>query len=474
MSSPMARAAVLSGSAAAATVPRGQLIIDGEPLPAAHLLRMVDSATSALEDLGVGEEAAVSTPARSGLPVVVAALAARRLGAALVFGVTPPADGAQPRRMPAARVCDGPSGGDPVVEPARPGPGDSLALPGECAVVFPTSGSTGWPKSVLLSRGALEYQAAASGERFEVTPADHWVVPIPLSHAYGFSILQMWLRFGCTLHVLSALRPGGVAKAVGDPRSSMLDGVPALYAVLLRLAEREHDLRGRLAGLRLRGCGGDVLPEPLHRRFAEVTGQPIHDGYGLTEAGPNVAVSTPSVFRPGTVGRALSGTQVKIANETGELLVRGPGLMSGYLDDPGATARAFTAGGWLRTGDRADLSADGFLRIIGRLKDVIIVQGETFAPAAIEQVLLEHPGVAGAAVVGQPGGRQGDRVVAYIVARSPAPGASLVAELARSCRAVLPPAMRPRTIELIARLPLLATGKLDRGALRRRGGHGDG
>ncbi|MGD3110855.1 class I adenylate-forming enzyme family protein [Streptomyces sp. YGL11-2] len=453
-------------------LPRGQLIIDGAPVPRARLARAVDAVTKALEDLGIGEGTAVSTPARTGLPVITAAVAAQRLGAVLVLGEDPLGeDGhAALRGTIRARVQGDPAGLEPSVVRVEFGePESPLPYPG--ASIFWTSGSTGTPKAVLLSRFALDYQATASAERFEVSAADGWVVPIPLSHAYGFSIMQMWLRFGCTLHLLSTMHPNVVAKSVCEPGSSMLDGVPALYGVLLRIAERDPGLRARLSGLKLRGCGGDVLPETLRRRFTEAVGQPIHDGYGLTEAGPNVAVSAPSAHRAGTAGKALCGTELRIAPGSGELLVHGPGLMTGYVNDPAATAAAFTTDGWLRTGDRAELSADGFLRITGRLKEVIIVQGETFAPSSIEQVLLEHPDVAEAAVLGLPrGNARGDHVIAYVVPQTSADQAVLVPELTRLCRAELPVVMRPRTIETVTEFPRLASGKLDRAALRRKGG----
>jgi acyl-CoA synthetase (AMP-forming)/AMP-acid ligase II len=456
----------------------GPLIVDGEPVAPQRLRRIVDDATRALEGLGVHAGTAVSTPSRTGIGVVVAALAAARLGALPVLGEELLAKaGPELGGAVTARVCDDPAGRGVRVAPFRPAAGgpdrEVRALPEHGGAVFWTSGSTGTPKAVLLPRSALDYQASAGGERFEVSAADHWVVPIPLSHAYGFSILQMWLAHGCTLHVLSTMHPGRVVAALGDPRSTMLDGVPALYRVLCRLAERDPDLRGRLAALRLRGCGGDVLPESMRRGFARVVGRPIHDGYGLTEAGPNVAVSAPSAYRDGTVGRALRGTALRLEPDTGELLVRGPGLMSRYLDAPNATADVLTPDGWLRSGDRAELTGDGFVRIVGRLKEVIIVQGETFAPSVIEQVLLEHPQVADAAVVGLAlGDLRGDHVAAYVVPRTPqAPGdGSLARELSSACRAALPPVMRPRSIETLDALPLLPNGKLDRAGLRRRGG----
>ncbi|MGI8329147.1 class I adenylate-forming enzyme family protein [Actinomadura scrupuli] len=459
-----------------------RLVVDGTQVPGGTLTRHLDDVTAALEECGVGPGTAVCTTARTGVPLVVTMMAADRLGAVAVLGEGPPGSAGVPRSVRAKVGAD--ARGVPVVEPvaAFAGLPPDPALPPEGGAVFWTSGSGGTPKAVLLSRTALDYQAEASWERFEATADDHWLVPLPLAHAYGFSILHMWRRFGPALHVLSTLRPAAVADRLIDPRITLLDGVPGLYGLLLRLAERDPVLRTRLAGLRLRGCGGDVLPGELAGRFAAVVGQPIHDGYGLTEAGPNVAVSGPGTYRPGTVGTALRGTELRTDPATGEVLVRGPGLMTGYLGDPESTASILPADGWLRTGDRGELLPGGFLRITGRLKDVIIVQGETFAPSTVEDVLYGVAGVAEAAAVGVPhGSPRGDLVMAYVVPQDRGTGRltggitdraardGLAAALEARCRACLPPVLRPRRIELVPELPTLSSGKLDRAALRYRG-----
>ena len=405
--------------------------------------------------------------------------AADRLGAAVVLGEGPAVtrgDDASPLGLCAVRARVGADArGRPAVTPAgrRPDPsrgtdGDAL-LPRDASAIFWTSGSTGAPKAVLLGRPALEYQAEASWERFRGERADHWLVPLPLAHAYGFGIVRMWLRHRPTLHVVSGIRAGAVAGHLMDPRATLLDGVPSLYGILARLAERAPRLARRLAALKLRGCGGDVLPASTARRFADVVGAPIHDGYGLSEAGPNVAVSGPDVHRSGTVGTALRGTELRIDPRDGEILVRGPGLMTGYLGDEKATAEAVTADGWLRTGDRGELSADGYLRVTGRLKDAIVVQGETFAPSEVEAAFEAIREVTDVAVVGVPhAGPRGDLVVAFVATDDRVDRAALRGRLHTALRSSLPPALRPRHIEFTAALPKLPSGKTDRAALRRR------
>lgn len=444
----------------------GRLIIDGEIVSRSTLIWLADQTTASLASHGVGPEAAVLAATPTGLPLIATVIAAERLGAAVILGETPPG-GIMPNCI-GASVYAGPVL-RPEIQPASPAAAQRASLPCDSAAVFWTSGSTGSPKAVLLSQGALRYQAEGSSERLGVTHHDTWLVPLPLNHAYGFSILQMWLRHGPTLHLLSNLRSHALASHVCRPKTTMLDGVPGLYRILLRVAERDADVRHSLARLRLRGCGGDVLAPALSERFASVVGAPLHDGYGLTEAGPNVAVSAPGCHRKGTVGRALRGTGLRTVEATGELLVRGPGLMTCYLDDPLSTAAAFASDGWLRTGDQGKVDADGFVRITGRLKEVLIVQGESVAPSFVEQAMENFPGVLDVAVVGvrRPVEQvRGDMVLAYVVLSQKS--SATVTALERACRAALPPGLRPRKIVVVDALPRLASGKVDRAALRRK------
>ncbi len=362
-----------------------------------------------------------------------------------------------------AEVVDG-AGGVPLVlpHPAATDPG----LPAEAAAVFPTSGSTGRAKLVVLSHDALDYQARETAQRLALSEADAMLVPLPLAHAYGLSILLMWLAGAGRLLLETTFTAAGLTGRLLTHDVTTLDGVPSMYSVLFKAAAREPELADRLRRLRVRGIGGDVLHPALAARF-DALGAGLHDGYGLTEAGPNVAISAPGAVRPGTVGTPLPGSQVRRDPATGELLIDTPSRMLGYLGDPQATAAAFTADGWLRSGDLGDVEPDGHVRVLGRLKEVLIVDGETHAPQLIEDVFRALPGVAEACVLGvrspDDASGRGDRLVAFVELADPVS----VMDLRTVCRRDLPPRLRPRDIHVDVPMPRTSTGKVDRAALRR-------
>jgi long-subunit acyl-CoA synthetase (AMP-forming) len=213
----------------------------------------------------------------------------------------------------------------------------------------------------------------------------------------------------------------------------------------------------------------------LAERFLQEVGVPLHNGYGLTEAGPNVAISSPSEHKIGTVGQPLADTQIRIDAQDGEVLVRSPSLMLGYLGAPGS---GFTTTGWLRTGDVGAIDQDGFLRIFGRRKETIIVHGETFPPETLEAALDSCPGIKASAVVGLPSGQpRGDQIIAFVESSQPSAvsgrpgnrgGADAEAQrIRKASAAVLPPQFVPRRIVVIPEIPRLRSQKVDRRTLRR-------
>lgn len=436
----------------------GPLFVDGERVGDRWLERAVGHAAAAFD--AIGPDARVTASADP-VATVVAALAARRTGNPLALSAR---RGPGDASVAEVRLTGGAAEVAPLRAAVPPAP-----LPAGTAAIFTTSGSSGEPKQVALSAAALDYQGAATRERLGVEAGDGMCVPVPPHHAYGFSVLQMWQLTGASLYLESSFRPDRIAERLADPRVTTLDGVPSMYAALLNRAARDTGLARRLADLRVRGCGGDVLPSTLAERFRQVVGAPIHDGYGLTEAGPNVAVSGPGCWRPGTVGPPLTGTRVRVSDE-GELLVRGPGLMLGYVGDPAATARTIDPEGWLHTGDLAGIDPDGHVRVLGRSKDVLIIHGETFAPSEVEAALADHAGVAEACVVPVRSGQaRGDRILAFVVADGRQPADTLVAGLRQQARVRLPAVLRPVDIRLVDALPRLASGKPDRQELRRWG-----
>ncbi|NUK00702.1 class I adenylate-forming enzyme family protein [Streptomyces lunaelactis] len=443
----------------------GALVIDGDLITPTALRTAVERTVVALDrDIGPGRPSlAVGVDATTGPAVIVTALAASRLGVPLFLrGHSAVVQQWPPQVGPVAS----PAGGElaPVVtathrRPARP------PEPGTGAV-FWTSGSSGAAKAVALSRSALDYQAGATARHLGIDGDDALLLPLPLNHAYGFSVFGIWRRFGGELNVHTVLRPEAVAADVKGRRTTSLDGVPFLYTLLARAAGSDPVLRDALARLTVRGCGGAVLPAAVAAHFLDVVGAPVHDGYGLTEAGPNVALSSATHCRAGTVGTPLPGTEVRIAPDTGEVLVRGPGLMTGYLGRADATREALPGDGWLRTGDTGALDPDGYLSVLGRLKDIIIVLGENHAPATIEDVLRADESVGDAVAVGVPTQQaHGDAVFAFVEPADPGRPPSERA-LRTRCYRGLPPLLRPRFIQVGA-LPRLPGGKADRQRLRR-------
>jgi acyl-CoA synthetase (AMP-forming)/AMP-acid ligase II len=226
--------------------------------------------------------------------------------------------------------------------------------------------------------------------------------------------------------------------------------------VLTALASHPLVDRFDVSSLEVVGCGGAPATAELERTAAERLGCVVAQGYGMTEAGPMIACSgsRPPVVRRGSVGRIMPGTEVRLVD--GEVWVRGPQLMTGYLDDPEATAATIDADGWLHTGDLGHFDDDGFLYLRDRVKDLIKVRGFQVAPAELEHLLREHPSVVDAAVVGAPDDDAGERPIAFVVARGEVDREALMALVAGQ----VAPYKRLRDLELVDALPRSPTGKL--------------
>ncbi|MFI2739294.1 class I adenylate-forming enzyme family protein [Streptomyces sp. NPDC018711] len=433
------------------------LTVDGEHVPPARLARLVTRTAGELAAAGAGPGRAAALASDHPLTAVVAALAAEAADAPLLL------DGATPARhiAPAAVVRSTGSGEPLVTAAARP-----LGVPEETAAVFWTSGSSGDPKAVAVSAAALAHQARATAARMRVTADDRLLLPLPLRHAYGYSVLRVWRTTGAHLYAESGFHLRGVLTRLAAEGITSLDGVPSMYRMLTAEAAKDPDTARLLAGLRIRGCGGDVLTPALYDDFLAATGTPLHDGYGLSEAGPNVALNAPDDLRRGTVGRLLDGVRARPAGPGQEIQIASPSLMLGYLDPVtgGLDRTAFTADGWLRTGDTGAVTADGWLTVGGRVKEVLVVHGETVAPTVVEDAVRAADGVVDAAVVGVRRGDRGDTVWAFVES-SDDDRAAVAGRVAEACRR-LPPHARPRTVQVLASLPRTRSGKYDRVRLR--------
>lgn len=338
------------------------------------------------------------------------------------------------------------------------------------AVIVYTSGTTGPPKGVLLSRAAIASNLDALARAWHWTDADVVAHALPLFHVHGLILGVLGpLRLGGTVHHLGAFSSAAVAEALHG-RATMLFGVPTMYHRLAADATVDPALAAALAKARLLVSGSAALAAVDHERIAQATGQRVVERYGMSETLMNCAVRADGERRAGTVGPPLDGVQVRLLDDDGvtitasddasigEIAVRGPNLFLGYLNRPDATAEAMRDG-WFRTGDLATRAADGYLRIVGRrATDLIKSGGFKIGAGEIENVLLEHPGVAEAAVTGAPDPDLGERVVAWIV---PAEGCRpQPQELADRVATTLAPHKRPREFHFLSALPRNELGKI--------------
>jgi O-succinylbenzoic acid--CoA ligase len=335
------------------------------------------------------------------------------------------------------------------------------------AVAILTSGTTGRPKAAVLSHASMAASAAAWSAALPA--ATGWVLCLGLAHVAGVGVAWRAIGAGVPLRTIPAFDAALVLDALRHRPASHASLVPAQLIRLLDAADREARGPGH-ANLRAVLLGGAPIPPDLVTR-ALAAGWPVVPTYGLTEAGSGVsALATGDVAaHPGSAGRPLPGVEVRIADPaadgTGELQVRTPAAFSGYLGHPEATAAAFEADGWLRTGDAGRIDEDGFLHVLDRRDDLLVSGGENVFPAEVEAVIAEHPAIAEAGVAGRADPTWGAVPVASVVLRPGAPVPS-DADLQAFCRARLAPYKIPVAFLVVAALPRTESGKLRRVELR--------
>jgi len=335
----------------------------------------------------------------------------------------------------------------------------------DLAVCLYTSGTSGRPKGALLSHGNLIFLTKACITRMDMRTEDHSLCVIPLAHIFSqLTNMLMPISLGGSVTILPRFIPRAVLNEIAAKNISYLCAVPAMYSALLSVLSQAQDLN--IASLRVCVSGGAPLPLETSKVFMEKYNIPLLEGSGPTEA---VACIGPlEANKPGSVGPPLEGVKVKIVNENdqelpqgeiGEFCVQGPNVMQGYLNLSEATAEALR-GGWFHTGDLAKIDEDGYVYLIGRKKDMILVGGMNVYPSEIEQCLFSHPQILEAAVIGIPDKDRGEMPKAFIVLR---PGStSEPKEFILYCRKYLANYKCPRQVVILDCLPKNPTGKVDK------------
>ena len=352
-----------------------------------------------------------------------------------------------------------------------PGPSSGAALdPGQTALLPYSSGTTGLPKGVMLTHANLTAAARQLGAALRLTPRDRFLALAPFAHVMGFVVsLCAPLAAGATVVTLPRYGLHALLAAVQRHRVTVLAVPPP---VLAALARDPHAGRYDLSSVELIVCGGAPLGRDLQleaaRRFPAAS---VGQGYGLTETTAVISVSARGGAEPGSAGQLVPGTELRVVDpatgcdagpgEPGELWVRGPQVMAGYLGRPEATAEMTAAGGWLRTGDVGRLDGGGHLFVVDRLKELIKVNAYQVAPAELEALLAGHPQVADAAVIPRPDERTGEAPVAVVVARGPLEPGQLIAWVAER----VAPHKHIRAVRLAAEIPRTPSGKILRRTL---------
>ncbi|OAN39036.1 long-chain-fatty-acid--CoA ligase [Microbacterium sp. H83] len=348
----------------------------------------------------------------------------------------------------------------------------------DTALLQYTSGTTGDPKGAILTHANLRANAMQGRAWVPglVDGDETFYGVLPLFHAYGMTLcLTFAMSIGARLVLFPTFDLGLITKAARTSPPTFLPAVPPIYDQLARAAARGTI---DLSTVRFAISGAMSLPVETVQRWEEATGGLLVEGYGMTESSP-VALGNPigTSRRPGTVGVPFPSTEIRVVDpsdtdadrptgEAGELLIRGPQVFQGYWRRPSDTADVLLADGWLRTGDIAEVSADGFVTIVDRLKELIITGGFNVSPSEVEDALLAHPDVVGAAVVGLPRSSGGEEVAAAVVLRD---GATLDSGALRDfCRTRLTPYKVPRRIATVDELPRSLIGKVLRREVRDR------
>jgi len=375
-------------------------------------------------------------------------------------------------------ICEGLAAGEILLDDwlaaGRPG-FDSFNTedmrPGDPAALLYSSGTTGFPKGVTLTHNNVITNIRAAVNCSGHSRSDRLAIFLPLFHVFAQNyIMNAGFEAGATLVLFRRFVPDAVLDGIERERVTMFFAVPTIYIALLGAGVAQR----KLASIRYFFSAAATMPQEISRRWTEIYGPPVHEGYGLTECAPCAAYNHVSKHKFGSVGTAIEDFEVKIFDEHdrelargewGEIVIRGPGVMKEYWGKPEDTARALRAG-WLHSGDIGRMDEEDYIFIVDRVKDMINVSGFKVWPAEVEQVLYRHPAVKEIAVYGIPDPLKGETVKAAIVLKD---GASANAqEIIDYCREKLAVYKAPAQIAFVNELPKSATGKILKRVLRQQ------
>jgi acyl-CoA synthetase (AMP-forming)/AMP-acid ligase II len=457
-----------------------------------QLRNQVTALAEALAAVGIKRGDRVGTALPNGLPTIVAFLAASEAGTAAPLNpaykeeefrffledtnarvLLLPPDGADQARRAAGNSV-------PIfnVEMDAAGTVALAGAPGraryeapdvnDVALILHTSGSTGRPKRVPLSHANLSISANNVARSYDLSSADVSLCVMPLFHVHGLVASTLaTLATGGTVVVPAKFNPLSFWRVVKDVNATWYSAVPTLHQLLLARVEAGAPKPPGAEKLRfIRSCSASLPPQVMHDLEAAF-GAPVLEAYGMTEAAHQMASNPlpPGARKPGSVG---PGTDVRIsirdengnelaAGQRGEVCIGGPNVITGYENNPEANATAFF-GEWFRTGDQGYLDDDGYLSLVGRLKELINRGGEKISPREIDEVLMTHPAVGEAVCFGVPHKTWGEEVAAAVVVRQPVTEADLLA----FCKERLADFKRPKQIHITEAIPRTATGKIQR------------
>jgi fatty-acyl-CoA synthase len=340
-----------------------------------------------------------------------------------------------------------------------------------------TSGTTGFPKGAALTHRNILNNGFFVGEGCRYTEADRVCIPVPFYHCFGMVMGNLGATtHGCAMVIPApAFDPAATLAACADERCTSLYGVPTMFIAILG-----HPDFGRydLGSLRTGIMAGSPCPVEVMKRVIEVMHmREVGICYGMTETSPvstQTAHDDPLAMRVGSVGRVHPHVEVKVVDADagrtvergagGELCTRGYSVMAGYWNDPERTAEAIDSDGWMHTGDLATMDDDGYVNIVGRIKDMVIRGGENVYPREVEEFLYGHPDIADVQVIGVPDERYGEELMAWVIPRS---GASLDADsVRRFCQGRIAHYKVPRYVKLVDGFPMTVTGKVQKFKMR--------